>query len=344
MLKHEHEHDERRLARIKRECMFGLTALVAAGIAASTAAIGPVATTALIGAGTGAGVAAATGGKPLKGAAIGGALGAGYGGAAYMFPSTLGSVGLGPIAKTAEGGALSGAASTTGAGGLGAEGLSAPVLDGSVESAVAENAGGGFLSDVGNLLGLSGDGGDFNWKKGLLGLAGGALSGGGGKTVGAPSTGPLFNSPLQRGYLPRTPVQNYQPASNDWYSYGTARQPAFFNNNRLNLARGGALSDGRVRAGMPARAPSPFFNSAAGDRYVSGGTTDGDGTSDSVDAKLSESEYVLTAADVSRIGNGSSSAGARKLDKMRHQIAKDAGGKKIAGRVKDPMHYVRRAS
>lgn len=49
-----------------------------------------------------------------------------------------------------------------------------------------------------------------------------------------------------------------------------------------------------------------------------------DGQSDSIPAKLSEDEYILSADVVSAIGNGSSEAGARKLDEMVRQIRAQA--------------------
>lgn len=51
--------------------------------------------------------------------------------------------------------------------------------------------------------------------------------------------------------------------------------------------------------------------------YVQG---PGDGKSDSIPAKLSDGEYVISAPAVSALGNGSNKAGAKKLDKMHQTI------------------------
>lgn len=62
----------------------------------------------------------------------------------------------------------------------------------------------------------------------------------------------------------------------------------------------------------------------------------GDGTSDDINAKLSDGEYVMDAPTVSLIGNGSNEAGARKLDAMRQNVRMHAGKHLVRG--KQPMH------
>ena len=67
------------------------------------------------------------------------------------------------------------------------------------------------------------------------------------------------------------------------------------------------------------------------DGMVEGG---GDGMSDSVPATIdgkqdllvSKDEYVIDAPTVAMIGNGSSAAGAEKLDKLREEIRKQSIG------------------
>ena len=51
----------------------------------------------------------------------------------------------------------------------------------------------------------------------------------------------------------------------------------------------------------------------------------GDGRSDEIPAKLSNGEYVMDAETVALLGNGSSKAGAQKLDQMRVNIRKAKG-------------------
>ena len=83
---------------------------------------------------------------------------------------------------------------------------------------------------------------------------------------------------------------------------------------------------------------------AAEGQYVRGGGT---GTSDSIPAKLSDGEYVIDAQTVSMLGDGSSDAGAKKLDELRHNIRKHKGGAlakgKFAPDAKSPLSYMKGA-
>ena len=78
------------------------------------------------------------------------------------------------------------------------------------------------------------------------------------------------------------------------------------------------------------------------ERHVKG---PGTGRSDSIPAQLSDGEYVLTAEDVSLLGDGSNEAGARRLDQFRQQLRKHKGGAlargKISPNAKSPMQYMR---
>lgn len=79
-------------------------------------------------------------------------------------------------------------------------------------------------------------------------------------------------------------------------------------------------------------------NVMAGGGILSG---PGDGTSDSIVAnggnvRVSDGEYVLSAADVANIGNGSSKAGAQKLDQARMQLRKmKTGTSRLPSKVHD---------
>ena len=101
------------------------------------------------------------------------------------------------------------------------------------------------------------------------------------------------------------------------YAYGPSQQ--FFENNQL-----------------------PTVQAAKG-HYVKGGGT---GTSDSIPAVLSDGEYVIDAQTVSMLGNGSSDAGADKLDKMREEVRKHKGSVlakgKFAPEAKSPLSYMKK--
>jgi hypothetical protein len=72
-----------------------------------------------------------------------------------------------------------------------------------------------------------------------------------------------------------------------------------------------------------------------------------DGRSDDVNAVLSDGEYVMDAESVAMLGNGSSKAGAAKLDQMRSNLRKQKGQAlskgKISPNAKSPLSYLRGA-
>lgn len=88
--------------------------------------------------------------------------------------------------------------------------------------------------------------------------------------------------------------------------------------------------------------------SGKADGMIEGG---GDGMSDSVPATIdgkqdllvSKDEYVVDAPTVAMIGNGSSAAGAEKLDKMREEVRKAATGSRIQPKEIDAEKIMRSA-
>ena len=72
-----------------------------------------------------------------------------------------------------------------------------------------------------------------------------------------------------------------------------------------------------------------------------------DGRSDDVPAVLSDGEYVMDAETVAMLGNGSSRAGAKKLDDMRAKLRQHKGkalvGGKISPNAKSPLGYLKGA-
>jgi hypothetical protein len=71
----------------------------------------------------------------------------------------------------------------------------------------------------------------------------------------------------------------------------------------------------------------------------------GDGRSDSIDARLSDGEYVIDAETVALLGNGSTKAGAAMLDQMRQGIRKQKGKALARGKfspdAKSPLAYMK---
>lgn len=81
-----------------------------------------------------------------------------------------------------------------------------------------------------------------------------------------------------------------------------------------------------------------------GGGYAEGGSR-GDGRSDHIEALLSPGEFVMDAETVSLLGNGSSEAGARRLEEMRQAIRKQKGGALSQGKfspdAKSPLSYLK---
>ena len=71
----------------------------------------------------------------------------------------------------------------------------------------------------------------------------------------------------------------------------------------------------------------------------------GTGRSDEIDAKLSDGEYVIDAETVAMLGDGSSKAGAQRLDKMREENRSHKGKALAKGKfspdAKSPLSYLK---
>lgn len=213
--------------------------------------------------------------------------------------------------------------------------------------------------------------------KSLVGLAAlSSLSGAGsqapvalpGPSSTAATQGPYFNAPLQyQGQPSRNPINPYASNPAGYATAGQRGEQTYFGNNSLlnfynpsvapaqvipppttytpgnpaiYAAHGGQPQSGALalmRGGDPSR-----FSTAHGENFVRGG---GDGTSDSVPAQLSDGEYVLTAADVSRLGSGDNNAGAKKLDQFRADLARKAGQKQfVPAKVKGALSGLGKAA
>lgn len=148
------------------------------------------------------------------------------------------------------------------------------------------------------------------------GLGGGMVGGGAGRDISGsqvlsaltqtfnplPQQGAPTGYGIGSGYAPGpvdTSTRKYVPAD-DYYTYGQ-QSPEWRFFDRVN----------------------PVTSAATGGK-ING---PGDGQDDKIPAMLSDGEYVIDAATVSAIGSGSTSAGFKKLDKMREQIRKRAGYK-----------------
>jgi hypothetical protein len=166
-----------------------------------------------------------------------------------------------------------------------------------------------------------------------LGLVANAALGGGGGQSGGATPAPQRNDqnasrPLPEVEFSRTRTQ----PTGDMRRYAIAGgEQDFYKENELpEMPRTAAAMGGLMRA--------------AQGRYVKG---DGHGREDRIPALLSDGEYVFDAETVSMLGDGSSDAGAKKLDQMREQIRKHKAGGLARGRMspdaKDPSRYLKMA-
>lgn len=187
---------------------------------------------------------------------------------------------------------------------------------------------GGQITPVGNARG------------GRVGYAvGGPMMGG--PMMGAPAMGaPRIQPPLGGALSRPLPNPMAQPATGTPTTprpmmgtpppaMGTQGAPSTMMQRMQSAGRPFAHGGGAPQGEMPATGQS---------RYVQG---PGDGTSDSIPARLSNGEYVMDAQTVSMLGNGDNSAGAKALDSFRDNLRKHKGGAlsqgKMAPKTK-PLH------
>jgi hypothetical protein len=303
----------------------------------------------LIGAMTGAGTSAVTGGDPLKGAllgAAGGGIGAGVAGAGTgALAPTATSTGvqtgistgsqLGSVAEAAN---LATAAPTQATSvGLG-QGLSAPSATGLSPNLVAGSGfptttfqaspemAGHFAKDVGaSQMGTAGSPtfpniNQFYARNPIMmpaGLGATAAAIGGGYDREGPPGKEKYSGPLSRF---RYDPDEYTPYMASGGLADSAVAKKYMRGGHL-----GAYSDG----GRLTKGP-------------------GDGMSDDIPAKigakqparLADGEFVIPADVVSGIGNGSTDAGARKLYAMMDKVRKARTGTKRQGKEINPSKYM----
>lgn len=106
---------------------------------------------------------------------------------------------------------------------------------------------------------------------------------------------------------------------NSYYTYGEHPEQAMYDNNQLPVA---AHADGGAIAGP------------------------GTGRSDDIPARLSDGEYVMDAETVALLGDGSTQAGAKRLDEMRRKLRTHKGKALAKGKfspaAKAPDGYMKK--
>jgi hypothetical protein len=168
---------------------------------------------------------------------------------------------------------------------------------------------------------------------------------------------PDMYEPLDRGMLPPEP-QKLTPAQMADLEKQRIDQYAYLNQftpTAEEIARNGVLYGNNKAAApiMAAEEPRPMM--ATGGMFAAkrGGPSrrtefavngPGTGRSDDIPAVLSDGEYVIDAETVALLGDGSSKAGAKKLDDLRVKVRKHKGKKLAKGRfsanAKKPEAYL----
>ena len=300
---------------------------------------------------------------PGIGTAIGGAI---SGGLLSAFPAAASALGTGaltaglsflggakPLSALMSGVLGGGASYALGAGGLGITGEG---------GSFGQTGVGEALGTFTNKLGLTGPGGMFtpnvpavattagavvpptagavvppktDWAKlaplGLL-AASALSSSSGSPTANAPSMG----SPDKR-VIPDFDYAGAQEAANDENMSLTAylNQPG----NYEKFASGAP----------PVASPTAFVAQGGTLNQISNlARGSGSGRDDTINARLSDGEYVMDAETVALLGDGSNSEGARRLDQMRKEIRAQKGKSLAKGKfspdAKSPLAYLKGAA
>lgn len=287
----------------------------------------------LIGAVTGAGTSAVTGGDPLKGALLGA-----VGGGATSGLGALGGAGGG--AGGGASGATSGATSgvTSGATASTVPGtFQAAAQDMGIQAAAPSTAvPGSFKAAAADLTAtapksISGFGastGDLLTRKDEVQAGGSALANLINKyPVGAPAAGGMFATALASQQGIEDPRKKYKGPLSRFNFNPDTYVPTF--------AEGGI-------ADLPV---SNLGSYSDGGRLLKG---PGDGMSDSIPAKigrkqparLADGEFVVPADVVSGLGNGSTDAGAKQLYAMMDKVRQARTGNKKQGKEINPRKYI----
>lgn len=308
----------------------------------------------IIGAVTGAGTSAITGGDPLKGAllgAAGGGIGAGVAGAGAGAGAATGAGGAAPITTVGTTAAGSGAgigATGSGVGAATGAGGAAPITSIGMPEAAGQ-IGMSTLPSGATVPSMMMPSGDISMLASQTP----------GTAAAAPGAAPGSTFPSINSFYARNPV--LMPAG-----LGAATAAIGQSYDRPGLPEeeeySGPLSrfsynPDRYRTAM---ASGGLADTAVAQRYMKGGHLGsysdggrllkgpGDGMSDSIPAKigskqparLADGEFVVPADVVSGLGNGSTDAGARKLYAMMDKVRKSRTGSKRQGKEINPNKYL----
>lgn len=351
---------------------------VGGALGGSLAAAGPAAQAGLNAAGLGVGNIVVTGGLGAGlGATAGGAIGAGLGSAAggalgngITVTGTRPTAPSLPVAPVAGGAAVVGGGALAGAGGTPNPNVPETVgndivVEGTTPNTTPGEIGGGLLPS-GGVLPTTGGGttntleGPSNPEQGGMdlddiirylragslgvGLLGSLFQGGGGQGnnripsgFGSGQLNPVFGGSLPAATLPGA-SDNFAPrqTNQDWYRYGYGPGQSFFNYVPQGQPNTSTAYTGYAEGGLTMGDDTPR------DAFAVEGP--GTGRSDEIPALLSDGEYVFDAETVALLGDGSTKAGAERLDQFRVKVRKHKGQQLAKGQfspnAKPPERYM----
>lgn len=171
-----------------------------------------------------------------------------------------------------------------------------------------------------------------NWMPlaaGGVGLAAlGSMGGEQQQPVRQASTGPIDQGPYAQplNLTDDRETVNVNMPTQDWYTYGRRPEVEFFRNNRIPVRK--AAHGGLMRMANGSYVPSQGNG----------------GQDDKIPAVLSDGEYVMDATTVSDLGDGNPEAGAKKLDRLRDEVAKQKGRReRVPPKAHaSPLQYLRK--
>lgn len=145
-------------------------------------------------------------------------------------------------------------------------------------------------------------------------------------------------------------VQNLSPDQQEYFNqpsiqwdWNRLQQDA--NNSNMSLDQFIAQNWNRVTDGQYNTTPVQKAMGGALTRLARGA---GSGRADTIDAKLSDGEYVIDAETVALLGDGSTDEGANRLDQMRAEIRRHKGKTLARGKfspnAKSPLAYLKGAA
>ena len=154
---------------------------------------------------------------------------------------------------------------------------------------------------------------------------------------------PALTAQQKEGMLRSLTNYTFDPGMTTFPQQGTPEWDTLMNNLSQGMEQTYAtptLTEQKAKGGKTRRQPQGALSQVS--RLSLGA---GDGRSDSIDAKLSDGEYVIDAETVALLGNGSTKAGAAMLDQMRQGIRQQKGRALAKGKfspdAKSPLAYMK---